>query len=153
MQPFLAIVLHATAAQVDDNTWVKAGIEFTDGYPRLSCVVTNNGFSDWSTQRWKPLDRPISSAAEAAQQGGRVSIQIRVTKVLPGPEQGPGLVFEAAEYNGGQSAAEAEAQAMVAGGQGEARPPGWFQVRIARSRNTASGRCLVPRLVVQNSSS
>ena len=27
---------------VDDNCWVKAGLEFTDGKPRLSCVVTNN---------------------------------------------------------------------------------------------------------------
>ncbi|GMI15627.1 hypothetical protein TrLO_g15178 [Triparma laevis f. longispina] len=37
---------------VDNLTWVKAGIEFTDGSLRLSCVVTNDGFSDWSTQMW-----------------------------------------------------------------------------------------------------
>ena len=36
---------------VDENVWVKAGIEYTDGFPNLSCVVTNGGYSDWSTQR------------------------------------------------------------------------------------------------------
>ena len=34
---------------VDARTWVKAGIEFVDGTPRLAMVVTNDGFSDWST--------------------------------------------------------------------------------------------------------
>mmetsp|Transcript_25580 Transcript_25580/g.43125 ORF Transcript_25580/g.43125 Transcript_25580/m.43125 type:complete len:322 (+) Transcript_25580:50-1015(+) len=36
---------------IDDAHWVKAGIEYTDGAPRLSVVVTNV-FSDWSTQPW-----------------------------------------------------------------------------------------------------
>ena len=36
---------------VNENVWVKAGIEYTDGFPNLSCVVTNDGYSDWSTQR------------------------------------------------------------------------------------------------------
>jgi hypothetical protein len=31
---------------VDENTWVKAGIEYCDAEPRLSCVVTNEGFSE-----------------------------------------------------------------------------------------------------------
>lgn len=35
----------------DDLHWVKAGIEFCDGAPRLSVVVTND-YSDWSTQPW-----------------------------------------------------------------------------------------------------
>ena len=39
---------------VDESTWVKAGIEYTDGVPRLSCVVTNDGFSDWSTRALPP---------------------------------------------------------------------------------------------------
>lgn len=36
---------------IDDSHWVKAGIEFCDGKPRLSVVVCNV-FSDWSTQPW-----------------------------------------------------------------------------------------------------
>jgi uncharacterized protein len=35
--------------RVDTDHWIKAGIEFVDDRPRLSCVVTN-GYSDWSTQ-------------------------------------------------------------------------------------------------------
>mmetsp|Transcript_35850 Transcript_35850/g.57139 ORF Transcript_35850/g.57139 Transcript_35850/m.57139 type:complete len:214 (-) Transcript_35850:1085-1726(-) len=34
---------------VDEDHWLKAGIEFVDGEPRLSCVVTNN-HSDWSSE-------------------------------------------------------------------------------------------------------
>lgn len=33
---------------VDDETWLKCGIEFTDGAMHFSTVVTRNGFSDWS---------------------------------------------------------------------------------------------------------
>lgn len=32
--------------------WIKTGIEVVDRVPRLSCVVTNRGYSDWSTQSW-----------------------------------------------------------------------------------------------------
>ena len=39
--------------KVSDRCWVKAGIEYTDGVPLLSCVVKNNGYSDWSTQTWE----------------------------------------------------------------------------------------------------
>lgn len=37
--------------RLDHAHWMKTGIEFVDGMPRLSCVVTN-GYSDWSTQSW-----------------------------------------------------------------------------------------------------
>ena len=71
---------------VDENNWVKAGIEYTDGMPRLSCVVTNSGYSDWSTQKW-----PHFSATDRS-----TSVRIRVSKLLPGHEQGPCLMMEAA---------------------------------------------------------
>lgn len=97
---------------VDDNTWVKAGIEFTDGSPRLSCVVTNDGYSDWSTQRWPDWN------AEAR----ATSIRVRVTKLLPGAAQGPALVFEAAPYVDGETV--------------ESAAP-WEQIRIASLRSGA----------------
>ena len=37
---------------VDAGCFVKAGLEVVDGAPRLSVVVTNHGWSDWSTQPW-----------------------------------------------------------------------------------------------------
>lgn len=37
--------------RIDNEHWIKTGIEVVDGVPRLSCVVTN-GFSDWSAQTW-----------------------------------------------------------------------------------------------------
>lgn len=33
--------------RVDDRTWIKAGVEFSDGAPQLGAVVTH-GTSDWS---------------------------------------------------------------------------------------------------------
>lgn len=37
--------------RLDNEHWVKTGIEVVDGAPRLSCVVCNV-YSDWSTQPW-----------------------------------------------------------------------------------------------------
>jgi regulation of enolase protein 1 (concanavalin A-like superfamily) len=37
--------------RLDNEHWVKTGIEVVDGEPRLSCVVCNS-YSDWSTQPW-----------------------------------------------------------------------------------------------------
>jgi len=98
---------------VDNSTWVKAGIEYTDGVPRLSCVVTNEGFSDWSTQKWRDWDP----------QANVTSIRIRVSKLLPGDAQGPALVFEAAPWKRRTYKRTSDADAP------------WFQVRIASLRS------------------
>ena len=92
---------------VDNATWVKAGIEFTDGSPRMSCVVTNDGYSDWSTQMWPDWDAAANST----------SARVRVSRLLPGSAQGPALVFEAAPWVEGATAAP------------------WEQIRIASLRS------------------
>jgi len=95
---------------VDERTWVKAGIEYTDGSPRLSCVVTNDGFSDWSTQKWDAWNTTEQST----------SIRVRVSKLLPGSVQGPTIVFEAAPW-AEDSTVDTEAK--------------WVQIRIASLRS------------------
>ena len=42
-------------AFVDHNHSLKAGLEYVDGQPRLSVVVTNRGYSDWSTMPFNEL--------------------------------------------------------------------------------------------------
>lgn len=71
----------------DDDTFVKCGIEFCDKVPRLSVVVTNGGYSDWSTQLLPFL-----------------ALRLRVTKLAPGEAQGPALLVEAAPYEKGDTA-------------------------------------------------
>lgn len=74
---------------LDENTWVKAGIEnFAVGGPHLSVVVTNQGFSDWSTQKL-PWDKP-----RAGDDSREVSLKIRITKVINNIVQGPALYIE-----------------------------------------------------------
>eukprot|EP00316_Scyphosphaera_apsteinii_P020857 CAMPEP_0119317334 /NCGR_PEP_ID=MMETSP1333-20130426/42816_1 /TAXON_ID=418940 /ORGANISM="Scyphosphaera apsteinii, Strain RCC1455" /LENGTH=351 /DNA_ID=CAMNT_0007323235 /DNA_START=20 /DNA_END=1075 /DNA_ORIENTATION=+ len=99
---------------VDAHTWCKAGIEYVDGIPRLACVVTNNGFSDWSTSSWPGWD-PSSQI---------VSARVRLSKLLPGAQQGGCLVFEAAPFDDTDSAT----------------PARWAQVRIASLREGAGRR-------------
>eukprot|EP00121_Abeoforma_whisleri_P010931 Awhi_evm2s10078 len=36
----------------DKNNWLKTGIEVVDNEPKLSCVVTSKGQSDWSTSSY-----------------------------------------------------------------------------------------------------
>jgi hypothetical protein len=43
----------------NSECWVKTGLEYVDGKARLSCVVTNHGYSDWSTQPWPTFELRI----------------------------------------------------------------------------------------------
>jgi len=51
--------------KIDSERWMKTGIEYVDGIPRMSAVVTNR-YSDWSTQSWG---------------GDRSHVRIRVSKI------------------------------------------------------------------------
>ena len=44
--------------RVDDNNWLKCGVEFTDGRKNFSVVVTRDDQSDWSVM---PLDGDIDA--------------------------------------------------------------------------------------------
>jgi regulation of enolase protein 1 (concanavalin A-like superfamily) len=108
---------------VDELHWVKAGIEVVDGFPRLSCVVTND-FSDWSTQVWRKNageDRGSSDDTITS-----VTVRLRVHKVCAGEKfegrQDASLVFEAAAVQDGDGCSEpAGADANVS----------WELIRIA----------------------
>lgn len=77
------------AILVDENTWVKCGIEYFDDMPHVSVVVTSNGFSDWSTTRWNHWDNPEAPMGER-----QITLKLRVTKTIPSPEQGPAVFIE-----------------------------------------------------------
>lgn len=51
--------------QIDSARWMKTGIEYVDGIPRMGAVVTNN-YSDWSTQLWE---------------GGTSQFKVRVSRI------------------------------------------------------------------------
>jgi regulation of enolase protein 1 (concanavalin A-like superfamily) len=77
------------AILVDEDTWVKCGIEYFDDVPHVSVVVTSNGFSDWSTTRWEHWDNPKAPLGER-----QVTLKLRVTKTIPSEEQGPAVYVE-----------------------------------------------------------
>mmetsp|Transcript_6020 Transcript_6020/g.14092 ORF Transcript_6020/g.14092 Transcript_6020/m.14092 type:complete len:160 (+) Transcript_6020:575-1054(+) len=111
-------IVPLTRRDTTTSTTSHFHVQFTDGVPRLSCVVTNDGYSDWSTQAWTASSKPMPAPG-----GGTTtttSARVRVSKLLPGVEQGPALVMEACTYNEGDGA-EAEGE--------------WVQVRIASLRS------------------
>lgn len=55
---------------VDDRSWMKCGIEFTDGAMNVSVVVTRDDQSDWSVRPWhgdpaQPVTVRVTRHAEA----------------------------------------------------------------------------------------
>lgn len=55
---------------VDDRTWMKCGIEFTEGTAKFSVVVTRDDQSDWSVRPWHgdphgPVTLRVTRHAEA----------------------------------------------------------------------------------------
>ncbi|HEV2639983.1 MAG TPA: DUF1349 domain-containing protein [Actinocrinis sp.] len=61
--------------RVDESTWIKAGIEFADGFPQLGAVVTR-GLSDWSTGR-VPQWAGRTVTVRASRSGDAVTIRAR----------------------------------------------------------------------------
>lgn len=59
----------------DENTWLKTGIEVVDNQPKLSCVVTRDGYSDWSTQDWTGLAMTIRLSQTG---NGAYVVQVRI---------------------------------------------------------------------------
>ena len=62
--------------RLDESTWIKAGVEMSDGYPQLGAVVTD-GASDWSlapVPEW--AGRRVTIRASRA--GDAVTVRARV---------------------------------------------------------------------------
>jgi len=62
--------------RVDEHTWVKAGVEFSDGALQLSAVVTH-GLSDWSTAP-VPDWQGRKVTVRASWSGGALTVRARV---------------------------------------------------------------------------
>lgn len=77
--------------RVDDETWIKAGVEFADGTPQLGAVVTL-GRSDWSVAPvpdWggRRVTVRISRASESVTiRAGVDDEPLRLVRVAPLPE-------------------------------------------------------------------
>eukprot|EP00945_MAST-04E_sp_MAST-4E-sp1_P008813 g8813.t1 len=61
----------------DALNWIKTGIEFVEGEPRLSCVVTRKT-SDWSTQPW------VHNRSETLSPSEFTNFHIRLTQTGDG---------------------------------------------------------------------
>jgi regulation of enolase protein 1 (concanavalin A-like superfamily) len=62
--------------RVDQNNWVKTGIEFTDGHAHLSCVITRD-FSDWSVVAAPEIGDEVT--LRMTRHGTAVRVQFRTT--------------------------------------------------------------------------
>ena len=74
-------------AYCDDENWIKAGIEFADGFPQLGAVVTREK-SDWSvarTQEWmgKEVHLRFSRSGDALTIRARCNDEWRLVRLAP----------------------------------------------------------------------
>ncbi len=80
--------------RISSSCWLKASVEHElDGPCRLGAVVTNNGYSDWSTQD-SPRDRPdiwlrvrreFNDYFVETSREGRLWSQLRLARLLEDP--------------------------------------------------------------------
>jgi hypothetical protein len=62
--------------RVSEDVWVKTGVEFTDGVPHLSCVVTRD-FSDWSVVAAPDVGGEVT--LRMTRHGSAVRVEYRTT--------------------------------------------------------------------------
>lgn len=61
--------------RVDEHTWIKAGVEMTDGLPHLGAVVTHNQ-SDWSLTPVPDWDNRLVTI-RASRAGDAITVRAR----------------------------------------------------------------------------
>ena len=71
----------------DDENWIKAGVEFCDGYPQVGAVVTRTS-SDWSSSRiseWvgKEVTVRASRSGDAVTIRAGISDDLQLVRVAP----------------------------------------------------------------------
>jgi hypothetical protein len=104
--------------RVDENTWLKTGIEYTDDAPHFSVVVTRGDQSDWSVMPM-PSGAMAETSVRLTRHGDAVRVQYRLadtdwalarlaylpmpTEVLVGPmacsPKGSGMKVEFARFD------------------------------------------------------
>ena len=81
------------AVYLDSDNWLKASVEVENGqFQHLGCVVTNNGYSDWSTQEiaadvktmWYRLSRREDDYCVECSMDGQRWQQLRVCHLWQG---------------------------------------------------------------------
>jgi len=63
--------------RVDDDNWLKTGVEFTDGFMHFSVVVTRDDQSDWSVMRLDgPSSQEVTLRLTRHEESLRVQVQV-----------------------------------------------------------------------------